>query len=141
VAATHGDGLFATEPKPDITAAYERAGGNGSRYCEVPLAYGKDEASAAAAAHNLMRFGLQGWKVQAELPNPINFEAATASITEDDMREAFGCGPDPERHAEVARQFADAGFDHLALMNAGPDIDGFFEFYATELKDRLVDSR
>jgi G6PDH family F420-dependent oxidoreductase len=141
IAASHGDGLFATEPKAEITSAYERAGGNGPRYSEVPLAYGKDEASAAASAHRLNRFGLTGWKLMAELPNPINFEAATATITEDHMREAFGCGPDPSRHLEVARQFIDAGFDHLALMNAGPDIDGFFEFYATELKGRFVDSR
>ena len=33
-------------------------------------------------------------KVQAELPNPVNFEAATAFITEDDMREVLGIGPD-----------------------------------------------
>ncbi|MFD0851871.1 LLM class F420-dependent oxidoreductase, partial [Actinomadura adrarensis] len=111
------------------------------RYCEVPLAYGKDEASAAASAHRQNRFGLLGWKVMAELPNPINFEAATASITEDDIRQNFGCGPDPARHMEVARQFMDAGFDHLALLNAGPDVDGFFEYYATELKGRFVDSR
>jgi G6PDH family F420-dependent oxidoreductase len=141
LAASHGDALFATEPKSSITAAYKKAGGKGDRYCEVPLAYGKDEATAAASAHKLMRFALQGWKVQAELPNPINFEASTSAITEEDMRKVFACGPDPAHHVEVAGQFLDAGFDHIALMNAGPDIDGFFEFFATELKDRLVDSR
>ena len=34
---------------------------------------------------------------------------------------------------EVARQFADAGFDHLVAMNAGPDPDGFMDFLAREL--------
>jgi hypothetical protein len=33
----------------------------------------------------------------------------------------------------VARQFADAGFDHLVAMNAGPDPDGFMGFFAREL--------
>ncbi|XVQ09528.1 TIGR03557 family F420-dependent LLM class oxidoreductase [Spirillospora sp. CA-255316] len=140
IAAAHGDGLFATEADADVIAAYTRAGGAGPRYGEVPLAYAKDEGTAAASAHRLMRFGLTGWKVQSELPNPINFEAATAPITEDDMRGVFACGPDPDRHVEVVRQFTDAGFDHLALMNAGPDVDGFFDFYATELSGRLVDS-
>ncbi|GAA2456332.1 LLM class F420-dependent oxidoreductase [Actinomadura vinacea] len=140
IAASHGDGLFATEPASDVIGAYAQAGGTGPRYCEVPLAYAKDEAAAAASAHRLMRFGLTGWKVQAELPNPINFEAATASITEEDMHAAFGCGPDPVRHLEVVRRFTDAGFDHLTLMNAGPDVDGFFDFYATELSGRLVGS-
>src|SRR5918997_6370774 len=47
-------------------------------------------------------------------------EAATAFITEDNMREVFGCGPDASKHLAVAQQFADAGYDHLALINAGP---------------------
>ena len=53
------------------------------------------------------------------------------------MREVFACGPDADRHLEVATQFADAGFDHLALVNAGPDPDGFFEFFAAELAEPL----
>ncbi len=43
--------------------------------------------------------------------------------------EVFACGPDPEAHIAVVRRFADAGFDHLALVNAGPDMDGFFDFF------------
>jgi hypothetical protein len=58
-----------------------------------------------------------GWKVQSELPNPVNFEAATALVTPDDVRGVAACGPDPRRHLKVARQFVDAGFDHLALLN------------------------
>ena len=57
----------------------------------------------------------------------------TASVTPDQVREAFACGPDPKRHLDVARRFADAGFDHLVAMNAGPDPDGFMDFFAREL--------
>ena len=74
--------------------------------------------------------GCSGWKVLAELPNPVNFEAAAEFIDVDDVREVFACGPDADRHLEVAKEFAEAGFDHLALVNAGPDPDGFFEFFA-----------
>jgi hypothetical protein len=55
----------------------------------------------------------------------------------DDVRQTAACGPDPQRHLEVARQFADASFDHLALLNAGPDPDGFLDFYARELAEPL----
>jgi G6PDH family F420-dependent oxidoreductase len=139
MAAELADGIFATEPKPELTEAYAKAGGTGPRYGEVPLAWAPTEQEAAESAHRLFRFGLTGWKVQAELPNPINFEAATAYITPDHVREMFGCGPDAARHLQVAEQFADAGFDHLALINAGPDVDGFFEFFATELAAPLRD--
>ena len=77
------------------------------------------------------------WKVLPELTNPANFESAAAFVDVDDMREAFACGPDPERHLEVAKEFVDAGFDNLALINAGPDVDGFFSFFADELAGPL----
>ncbi|MEJ2870377.1 hypothetical protein WCD74_21585 [Actinomycetospora sp. OC33-EN08] len=75
--------------------------------------------------------------MQAELPNPVNFDAATALVTADVMAENFGCGPDVERHAETARPFAEAGYDHLALINAGPDVDGFFDHAANGLIERV----
>ena len=137
IAAELGDAIFATEPESELTRAYADAGGSGPRYAEVPLAWAPDEQAAAASAHRLFRFGILGWKVMSELPNPINFEAATAFVTGDDIRESFGLGPDVEAHLAVVRQFADAGFDRLALVNAGPDPDGFFAFFATELADRI----
>lgn len=76
---------------------------------------------------------MTGWKVMAELPNPANFAAVTANVSPDQAREAFACGPDLKRHLGTARQFADAGFDHLVAINAGPDPDGFMDFFAAEL--------
>ena len=49
----------------------------------------------------------------------------------------FACGPDPQRHIEVVEQFTDVGFDRIVLQNAGPDPDGFIDFFRTELAGRL----
>jgi hypothetical protein len=97
----------------------------------------KLEAAAVESAHRLIRFGPTGWEVMSELPNPVNFEAATAFATPDDVRQTTACGPDPRRHLEVARQFADTGLDHLALLNAGPDPNGFPDFHTRELAEPL----
>jgi G6PDH family F420-dependent oxidoreductase len=78
--------------------------------------------------------GSEAAQLAAELGDAI---FATAFVTPDDVRGVAACGPDPRRHLEVARQFVDAGFDHLALLNAGPDPDGFFEFFARELAEPL----
>jgi G6PDH family F420-dependent oxidoreductase len=137
IAAELGDGIFATDPDADLVSAYEQAGGDGVRYCEVPLAWAPDEQTAAQSAHEMFRFGALGWKVLAELPNPVNFEAATELVRVEDVAEGFACGPDVERHVEVFREFADAGFDHLTLINAGPDPEGFFQFFTDELHPRL----
>jgi hypothetical protein len=82
-------------------------------------------------------WAVTGWKVMSELPNPANFEAASKTVTEDDIRELFAVGPDPEPYAEAVRKYAEAGFDHIVLQNAGPDPEGFIDFFAKELKDRL----
>jgi hypothetical protein len=63
----------------------------------------------------------------------VNFEAATASVGPEQVRQQFACGPDVKRHLQVAQKFANAGFDHLVTMNAGPDPDGFLDFFANEL--------
>jgi G6PDH family F420-dependent oxidoreductase len=140
LAAEHGDGLFATEPKADLVTGYRDAGGTGPLFVEAPLAWAPTEAAAVKAAHTTNSWSLAGWKVMSELPNPVNFEAATATVREEDILEQYACGPDVERHLEVIGQFTEAGFDHIALMNAGPDQDGFFDFFEKELRPRLVTS-
>jgi G6PDH family F420-dependent oxidoreductase len=137
IAGELGDALFTTEPRKDLVTAYEQAGGDGRRYAEVPLAWAPTEDEAAESARRLFRFGITGWKVQAELPNPVNFAAATELVTADHLREEFGCGPDVARHVEVAKPFVEAGYDQLALINAGPDMDGFFGFFSKELGPAL----
>lgn len=137
MAAELGDGLFATEPKPELVQRYRDAAGTGPRYAEVPVAWAPDERAAAQAALDTTRWALSGWKVMSELPNPVNFEAASATVREDDIIAKFACGPDPARYVEVTQPFVDAGFDRLAMLNAGPDPDGFIDFYQRELAEPI----
>jgi G6PDH family F420-dependent oxidoreductase len=137
IAADLGDGLFATEPDRALVGTWQRLGGHGPAYAELPLAWAPDEQAAVSAVLEKSAFALTGWKVMAELPNPVNFEAATASVGPEQAREQFACGPDVKRHLQVAQQFVDAGFDHLVTMNAGPDPDGFIDFFARELSAPL----
>ncbi len=133
IAAELGDGLFAVEPDADLVSTWHGLGGHGPAYGEMPLAWAQDEDTAVGAVLEKNAFALSGWKVMAELPNPANFEAVTALVTPGQVREQFACGPDPKRHLEVAQEFVNAGFDHLVAMNAGPDPDGFMDFFAREL--------
>ena len=137
LAAELGDGLFATEPKPDLVEQYRAAGGGGPRYAEVSVAWAPDEEQAVRAAWETSRWAVTGWKVMSELPNPVNFDAASRTVTDDHIRQQFAVGPDVERHVQAVRKYADAGFDHLVLQNAGPDPDGFIDFFERELAERL----
>ncbi|PTA42368.1 TIGR03557 family F420-dependent LLM class oxidoreductase [Micromonospora sp. RP3T] len=137
IATELGDGLFATEAKPELVEAYRSGGGSGPRYAEVPMAWAPDEQQAVRAAWETSRWAVTGWKVMAELPNPVNFDAASRTVTDDDIRQQFAVGPDPDTHVAAVQKYVDAGFDHLVLQNAGPDPDGFLDFYRDTLADRL----
>ncbi|WP_089296265.1 TIGR03557 family F420-dependent LLM class oxidoreductase [Actinoplanes regularis] len=136
LAATHGGGLFATEPRPDLVAAYQDKGGTGPKYAEIAMAWAPDVDSAAREAHRTFRWALSGWKVMTELPNPANFDAASRNVRVEDVQEKFACGPDPEPYLDAVKTYAEAGFDHLVAVNAGPDPDGFMDFFAEQIKPR-----
>jgi G6PDH family F420-dependent oxidoreductase len=137
IAAELGDGLFATEPEGELVEGYRSAGGTGPAYAEAPVAWAPDEQTAVEAVLEKSRWALTGWKVMSELPNPVNFDAASATVRAEDVLGQFACGPDVERHVEVVRQFTDAGFDRIVLQNAGPDPDGFLDFFTGSLAPRL----
>ncbi|GAA2714970.1 TIGR03557 family F420-dependent LLM class oxidoreductase [Actinoplanes palleronii] len=137
LAATHGTGLFATEPRKDLVDTFTGAGGSGPKYAEIATAWAPTVEAAVEQAHKTSRWSLTGWKVMAELPNPVNFDAASQTVRPDDVREKFVCGPDPKPYLDAVTTYREAGFDHLVLMNAGPDPDGFLDFFAKELKDRM----
>jgi G6PDH family F420-dependent oxidoreductase len=137
IAAELGDALFATEPKLDIVERYRRAGGDGPRYGEVPLAWASDETQAVQTALTTSRWAVTGWKVMTELPNPANFDAGTRWVDEDDIRRQFAVGPDAGAHVQAVQAYVDAGFDRLALLNVGPDPDGFIDFFERDLASRV----
>ncbi len=137
LAAEFGDGLFATEPREDLVTAFHDAGGSGPLYAEVPMSWAADEESAVQEALEKSRWALTGWKVMSELPNPVNFDAASQTVKEDDIRQQFSVGPDPDAHVQQVQPYVDAGFDHIVLQNAGPDPDGFIDACAGGLLERV----
>jgi len=139
LAAELGDGLFGTEPDPELLTAYRDAGGAGPRYGEVGLAWAEDEDQAVRAAFETAKWSLTGWKVMSELPNPVNFEASATYVREEDIAAQMPCGPAVAKHVAAVRSYEDAGYDHVVLMNNGPDPDGFMDFFAKELKPALLD--
>jgi G6PDH family F420-dependent oxidoreductase len=133
LAAESADGMCATEPDGDLVQAYLAAGGAQA----ATWSWHPDEAKGKDQALDQFRFGHPGWKVMAELPNPVNFAAATETVTADHMAEMIPCGPDPERHVEGIRQYAEAGFENIAAVQVGADQEGFLRFWQKEVVPRL----
>ncbi len=73
--------MVATEPKPELVENFEAAGGRGKPKIRlIAVFYDPDRDAAVQRAHDQFRwFGL-GWKVNADLPGPSFFEAATQFV-------------------------------------------------------------
>lgn len=137
LAVSHGDALISTEPDADLVAAYRERAGDGAHVIgQVPLSYDADEQKAY---EHVMRFafGVPGWKVMAELPNVVNFDAAVSTVRTDDVTAVAGVGPDPEAHVDAVMAFVEAGFDEVAVVQVGDDNSGFMRFWGAELGPRL----
>lgn len=139
LAGEHADLMIATEPKPELGELFDAAGGSGKRRVgQLATAYDPDTDAAKARAHDQFRwFGL-GWKVNAELPGPAGFEAASQFVTPDDVAEQIPCGPDVQRFVDGVRPFVDAGFTDLALVQiGGAHQDTFLDWAPKELLPAL----
>jgi G6PDH family F420-dependent oxidoreductase len=139
IAAELGTGLFATEPKGELIEEWHKVGGSGPSYVEAPLAWAPDEQTAVDTLLEKNRWMVSGWKVMAELPNPVNFEAATEPVRPEDMAGAVPHGPDPEPYLQAIEQWTEAGYDHLCFVQVGDDQERFFRFWEDELKPRLAE--
>ncbi len=137
LAAGLGDGFVAIADDAELVSSYREASGGSARSMgQVALCYDTDQAKAVELAHRF-KFGISGWKVMAELPNPVNFEAATAIVRDDDITGIVACGPDPQVHLDAINGFVEAGYDEVAVVQVGDDKDGFFRFWRDELAPNL----
>jgi G6PDH family F420-dependent oxidoreductase len=105
-----------------VLRLFDEAGGEGKpRYGQVAICWGPDEAECRKIVHDQWRwFGL-GWKVNAELPGPPAFDSASQFVREEDVAGSIPCGDDVDAVISAAKEYADAGFTHLALVQIGGD--------------------
>lgn len=137
VSAPYADHLIAVEPKPELVSQWDdakSAGGaaeTGRKIGQLPICWGPDRDAAVRTAHEQFRWFAGGWKVNAELPGTAGFAGATQFVTPDDVADNIPCGPDLDAIVEAVREFEQAGFTDLALVQIGDksqeDFLGFAE--------------
>jgi G6PDH family F420-dependent oxidoreductase len=139
IAGVYADAMIATEPKGELGELFDAAGGSGKpRYGQVPICWGPDQAECRRIAHEQFRWSGLGWPVNAELPNPTSFTSAAASVRPEDVAETVPCGPDLDAHVAAVRQYVDAGFTHIAVIQIGaPSQAGFLDFAEKDLLPAL----
>ena len=118
---------------------FDKAGGSGKpRIGQIALSYDPDHGIAVKRAMEQFRWFTGNWRVNAELPVPASFDAASRTVREEDVSSQMPCGPDVQRHVAGIRAFETAGFTHIALVQVGGDTqEQFVSWAAAELLPAL----
>ncbi|EUA05994.1 F420-dependent oxidoreductase, G6PDH family protein [Mycobacterium kansasii 732] len=119
------DHLIAVEPDTDLVdswhAARQVANGTGAGRVvgQIPVCWDPDRDAAVERAHDQFRWFGGGWAVNADLPTPAGFAAATQFVRADDVAESIPCGPDLDAIVESVRPYWEAGFTDIAIVQIG----------------------
>ena len=137
--APYGDHLIAVEPDADLVKGWTDAAGKPARSIgQIPICWGRDKQAAIAQAHEQFRWFGGGWAVNADLPTPAGFAAASQFVREDDVAGSIACGPDLDELAESVRPYLDAGFTDVAIVQVGDaGQDEFLAEVAEPLLEKL----
>jgi G6PDH family F420-dependent oxidoreductase len=131
--------MIAVEQDASLGEQFDAHGGKGKpRIGQLPVSFDHDRDAAIERAHDQFRWFGGGWKVNAELPGTAAFAAASQFVTEDDVAKSIPCGDDPQAVKDAVKEFVDAGFTHVALVQVGGEHqDGFLDWSEKELLPAL----
>ncbi|WJV50552.1 LLM class F420-dependent oxidoreductase [Streptomyces flavofungini] len=134
-----GDGFVTMTPDADLVGQFRRAGGGQKPVLGgVKVCWGTDRDQAVKTAHRLWPTQFLPGELGQVLPDPAHFEQAVTLVTEEAVADGMVCGDDVDEHVGAVKAYTDAGFDEVYVGQIGPDQQGFFDFYRSEVLPRLA---
>lgn len=117
------DHLIAVEPDGDLIDSWKQAQGDTPRRAigQIPISWDPDRDTAVRRAHEQFRWFGGGWAVNADLPTPAGFAAASQFVRPDDVADSIPCGPDVDAIVEAVKPYWEAGFTDIALVQVGDE--------------------
>ncbi|MFG2661278.1 TIGR03557 family F420-dependent LLM class oxidoreductase [Streptomyces sp. NPDC048425] len=133
-----GDGFVTMTPDADLVKEFRRAGGGQKPVLGgVKVCWGTDRAQAVKTAHRLWPTQFLPGELGQVLPDPAHFEQASTLVTEEAVADGMVCGADVDEHVRAVAAYVDTGFDEVYVGQIGPDQQGFFDFYRSDVLPRL----
>src|SRR5258708_14566755 len=116
------EGFISTAPQRELVEMFERAGGSGKpRIGQVHGCWADSERKATEIAMKWWPIPALPGVLNTELSTPPQFMASSQVVTPEMLGRQMALGPDPEQHMRQIAAFAEAGFDHVYVHQAGPD--------------------
>jgi coenzyme F420-dependent glucose-6-phosphate dehydrogenase len=138
LAAEISDGLISTSSGDDVVAAFQKAGGaEKPRYGMIKVCWAKSEEDAKETVKYWWPISTVSGPLHSDLPTPKHFEDVVEVMEEPKIPEDTILGPNPNAYLKAIRTLEESNYDHIYLHQIGPDQDGFFKFFKTELMPLL----
>jgi probable non-F420 flavinoid oxidoreductase len=139
--AEWADGLITVnqpvEKLRELIDAYRGAGGRGKLHLQVHLSYDPDEQRAEEIAHDQWRSNSYPPPVSWDLDRPELFDIVTEDVPTELLRSVVHISSDLGRHAAQLAEYAELGFDEIALHHVGQEQDGFVDAFGAEVLPQL----
>jgi hypothetical protein len=58
-------------------------------------------------------------------------------VPRETVGESVACGPDADKHAAQVRKYLEADIDEVYVQQIGPDMDGFFKTWQSDVLPQL----
>jgi G6PDH family F420-dependent oxidoreductase len=134
LAGRNGDGFCTTRPDADLIKTFRSAGGGDKPVqAGTKVSWDTDAEKGLEIAHRLWSNEALPGQLAQTLPRPQDFAALTDLVPREQVAESVVSGPDADKHAAQVRKYLDAGVDEIYVQQIGPDMDGFFDMYATKV--------
>ncbi|NYJ01563.1 G6PDH family F420-dependent oxidoreductase [Nocardioides thalensis] len=138
------DHLVAVEPDDGLvdrwngTAGAPRVGEKARAIGQIPVCWAPTEEEGRELAHEQFRWFGGGWSVNADLPTPAGFAAASQFVRPEDVAASIPCGPDLDAIVDAVSAYWKAGFTDIALVQVGDRLQQrFLDEAAEPLLDKL----
>ncbi|MGW0908808.1 TIGR03557 family F420-dependent LLM class oxidoreductase [Streptomyces sp. NPDC002853] len=133
-----GDGFVTMTPDEGLIRQFRGAGGGQKPVLGgLKVCWGTDRAQAVKTVHRKWPSQFLPGELGQVLPDPAHFEQASTLVTEETVADQVVCGDDVDKHVSAVSAYPEAGFDEVYVGQIGPEQQGFFDFYRTEVLPRL----
>jgi G6PDH family F420-dependent oxidoreductase len=136
-----GDGLITMGVSLPLIEEFREHGGAAKPIqAGVKVSWAPDRKQAVEHARRRWPNDFLPGQASQLLPLPQHFAALAELVTAEQVAAQLPCGSDPDEYLTLLSEYVEAGIDEVYIGNVGPDPDGFFEFFATQLKPVLSSS-
>lgn len=137
------DGLITTgRPKAEMAqmiAAFREGGGEGKPVAvQHGLSWAPRDEDARRNAHEQWRWCTLGSDLLWNLRTPADFEAASRTVTPEDVARTLRVSPDLARHAEWINDYVELGVVEIYCFNAGKNQREYIEAFGQRVLPQLT---